>query len=212
MLELPPNQVVLVQMHERLNLPNDLVGHLSLKVDVLLEGVIMSSQSQIDAGYKGPIYALLYNLNDRSVWLPWKRPILRLEFARLDRPTSPYRGDFKPDSTLTSVLQVHGPVNASLFAVAAEFRQARSDLNGQVTGIRRVTVSSAVAVLVAVVGTLLTIYLAVLAPFVHDTDTNKIRLVEQGRILTQQQNEIARLQSRLIDVENRLQSNGSGPS
>lgn len=105
-LEIPPNQVVLIEMCEVVCIPKDLVGHLSLKLDILLQGLIMASQSQIDAGYKGRIYALLYNLSGREVTLHRFQSALRLEFARLDEETEkPYAGDYSPEDRLASVMR-----------------------------------------------------------------------------------------------------------
>jgi dCTP deaminase len=103
-LEIGANQVALVVSAEKVNMPAHLVGHLSLKLDILLTGLIMASQSQVDAGYKGRIYALLYNLSDRPVALKHHIPFLRLEFATLDQETAPYAGDFKEDDTLANVI------------------------------------------------------------------------------------------------------------
>lgn len=104
-VEIPPNQAIWVQMAEALNMPPDLVGHLTLKVDVLAKGLIMASQSQIDATYRGPIFALLYNLSDTSVSLKRGDRLLRLELAMLDEGTKkPYSGGFGPASTLKDVV------------------------------------------------------------------------------------------------------------
>lgn len=66
---IPANRVVIVTTHEALSLRSDLVGHLSLKLELLLKGLIMANQSQIDAGYSGWIFALLYNLSNQDVCL-----------------------------------------------------------------------------------------------------------------------------------------------
>ncbi len=141
-LEIGPNEVVLLLAHERVQMPNDLVGHLSLKLDLLLKGLIMSSQSQVDAGYKGPIYALLYNLSDGPVTVRYLDPFLRLEFALLDAATArPYDGDYKPDFSLGDV--VRGRIRSSL-----------SDMENTVTETRRrvfqIAAGSAIAAAIAI--------------------------------------------------------------
>lgn len=105
-LQIAANQVVLVRTLEDVVMPADLVGHLSLKLDVLLKGIIMASQSQIDAGYVGPIFALLYNLSQDTVPLSQGQSFLRLEFAELDEKTELiYAGDFKPHFRLFHVVR-----------------------------------------------------------------------------------------------------------
>jgi deoxycytidine triphosphate deaminase len=123
-VEVPANQVVLVRMRESLCLPNDLVGHLTLKLDVLLEGLIMASQSQVDAGYRGSIYALLYNLSSRGVALHQDQSLIRIEFSQLDQSTSkPYSGDYKPDWTLADAMRTR--ITSSLEMIQREAMQAR---------------------------------------------------------------------------------------
>lgn len=109
---IPPNEVVVVACLERLCMPDDMVGHLTLKQDILLQGLIMASQSQIDAGYEGSIFALFYNLTDAEVSLKYDDSILRLELVRLKEDSlRPYDGDYR-DAPLSKVLK--GSIRSSL--------------------------------------------------------------------------------------------------
>jgi dUTPase len=109
---IPPNQVVVVSSLEKICMPKNMVGHLTLKQDILLQGLIMASQSQIDAGYEGWIYALLYNLTDGEVSLTLDESILRFELVRLaEETTRPYDGDYK-NAPLARVLT--RPIRSSL--------------------------------------------------------------------------------------------------
>lgn len=109
---IPPNEVVVVACLERLCMPEDMVGHLTLKQDILLQGLIMASQSQIDAGYEGNIFALFYNLTDTEVSLKYDDSILRLELVRLKEASlRPYDGDYR-DAPLSKVLK--GSIRSSL--------------------------------------------------------------------------------------------------
>jgi deoxycytidine triphosphate deaminase len=109
---IPPNDVVVVSSLEKLCLEDDLVAHLTLKHDILLQGLIMASQSQIDAGYEGWIFALLYNLTDEKVILKLGESILRLELVKLPEATkAPYGGDFKNAPLSEALIR---PVGSSL--------------------------------------------------------------------------------------------------
>jgi deoxycytidine triphosphate deaminase len=109
---IPPNQAVVVSSKEEVLMDADMVGHLTLKQDVLLEGLIMASQSQIDAGYNGRIYALLYNLTDGEVCLQLGKSILRFELVRLEKKTDrPYDGDYQDASLAESLRR---PIRSSL--------------------------------------------------------------------------------------------------
>lgn len=141
-LQIRANQVILVRTLESIDMPEDLVGHLSLKLDVLLDGIIMASQSQIDAGYKGPIFALLYNLSHDTVTLKRGQSLLRLEFEELDETTdAPYHGDFKPYFRLADVVPKR--LTSSLESTNRKADDARS-------AVRRLLVGSIIAGAIAV--------------------------------------------------------------
>jgi deoxycytidine triphosphate deaminase len=109
---LPPNQVVVVSSLEKVHMLDDMVGHLTLKQDLLLQGVIMASQSQIDAGYEGWIYSLLYNLTDRDVTLHLHESVIRLELVRLpQRSDKPYDGHYQNAPLARSLKR---PIGSSL--------------------------------------------------------------------------------------------------
>ena len=119
---IPPNQVVVVSTLEKVCMPKDMIGHLTLKQDILLQGLIMASQSQIDAGYKGWIYPLFYNLTDQPVTLRYEQSIIRLELVRLEKATkAPYRGHYQK-KPLSAALQK--PFGSSLAMLRQEVRDA----------------------------------------------------------------------------------------
>lgn len=126
-ISIPPNRVVIVAIRESLNLPNYLVGHLSLKLDLLLKGLMMSSQSQIDAGYKGSIFALLYNLSDRPVEISYLDSILRLELETLIESTdAPYHGAYRQTPLAQSL---RSPIGSSLYALAKDYDSIKGEVN-----------------------------------------------------------------------------------
>jgi deoxycytidine triphosphate deaminase len=134
-ISIPANRVVIVSIKESLNLPNNLVGHLSLKLDLLLKGLIMSSQSQIDAGYKGNIFALLYNLSDRAVEISYLDSILRLELQKLTADTTaPYHGAYEQIPLAQSL---RSPIGSSLFALRQDIDSIETDARRTVDDIKK---------------------------------------------------------------------------
>jgi deoxycytidine triphosphate deaminase len=126
---LPPNQVVVVSCLEKVCLPEDMVGHLSLKQDILLQGLIMASQSQIDAGYRGWIYPLLYNLTDGEVTLQLDRSVIRLELVRLPQPSQrPYDGDYQEASLAKSLKR---PIGSSLTALRNDVERRGKEIDDE---------------------------------------------------------------------------------
>jgi len=125
-LVVPPNEVVIVTTVESLKLPPDLVGHLTLKLDLLLRGLIMANQSQVDAGYEGGLFILLYNLSNQNVSLQRGDSILRLELTKLTKPTEkPYGGTYA-NVSLAQVLK--SPIESSLAVMRKEVDKSKKSL------------------------------------------------------------------------------------
>lgn len=129
-VQIPANELILFEVLETIHVPDDLVGHLTLKVDLLQEGLMMASQSQIDAGYDGPIFGLLYNLSDTPVVLPQGRSVFRLEFTELDEPTlKPYSGDYGKAGTIKTLREfVPHRLASSLAELSRQVRRQRRTL------------------------------------------------------------------------------------
>jgi deoxycytidine triphosphate deaminase len=158
-LILSPNRVVIVTILERLVLPDDVVGHISLKMELLLRGLIMANQSQIDAGYQGRIFALLYNLSAHPVNLTLDKPILRLELERLPAVSArPYGGKYK-DVTLSKALTE--PVWSCLEQIQADARDARQKAK---SAVHRVGWTQLGGSLITAVLTILITYFSVFGP------------------------------------------------
>jgi deoxycytidine triphosphate deaminase len=132
---IPPNGLLMCTMHETLKLPPDIVGHLSLKVPLLMKGIMMASQSQIDAGYEGRIFGMLYNLSQRDVCLRDRSPVLKLELIRLEQATSkPYNNSISKTATLQTYID--RPLISSLVEIrenaksaVKEVQEAKKTLN-----------------------------------------------------------------------------------
>lgn len=103
-ITIPSNGAVIVKTHEKIYTSGDLVAHISLKMSVMLNGVILSNQSQVDVNYEGFIYVLLYNLSDEDHTLDQGEPFLRIEFCQIHGEPSLYRGRFK-HADLNTILQ-----------------------------------------------------------------------------------------------------------
>lgn len=149
-ITLEPNALIIVRSHETLHLDNDMVGHLSLKMDLLRKGLIMASQSQVDAGYEGWIFILLYNLSQDDVSLKQGQSALRVEFVRLDEQSArPYDGDYQ-NAELQQVLEEH--LGSSLVQMRRTVRRADRRIRNLQLGATATALVSAgvlVAILVA---------------------------------------------------------------
>ena len=129
-ISIPPNGLLLCTMYESLNLPADMVGHLSLKLTLLMKGIIIASQSQIDAGYEGKIFGLLYNLSQKDVCLKEGEFVLRLELVRLEeKSTKPYDNSISKTAALSHYVDT--PLLSSLVQIRNDASQAVKDVDNR---------------------------------------------------------------------------------
>jgi hypothetical protein len=133
-LKVPANASVIAITHESVNLPPDLVGRLSLKMNILILGLTMGSQSQIDAGYKGKLMVLLYNLSSKPVFIRHKAPILRIEFSKLTQKTlKPYNDRFMGAQQLKFLLGAEPMAATSL----SSLHKAMGSMEGKISSTKK---------------------------------------------------------------------------
>lgn len=167
---IPPHQAVYVTMYESLELPNDVVGHLSLKLNLTLNGVMMSAQSQIDAGYKGNVFALLFNLSNNSVSLSFEDEILRLELVRMNAVTAKVYGGNVGSKLLGQVLKKH--VNSSNAQLKDEIEERVGIVD------EKLNKFGIIGLVVAFVGVIAPVFLTYMGP-INNNENNIIKLEEK---------------------------------
>ncbi len=187
-LTIPPNHAVVVTTYESVNLPLCLVGHLSLKLGLLTRGLIMASQSQMDAGYGGSVFILLYNLSNRDVTLKYRESIARLEFAKLSEDTERgYKGQYGEQGKNELQDVIEEPIGSSLFAM-------QKSVNAATTKITWASVLGAVVVIATGV-------LATLIPLAWD---NYSKVSEARGKVDTFISMFGQTEDKLKDMENRI--------
>jgi len=89
-----PNDIFLYQTLEKVNMPNNIAGHTSLKMRHNAHGLLMSNQTQVDPGYSNYLFGMLYNLSDKCIELKYGESIITLELYQTKNATAtPYSGD-----------------------------------------------------------------------------------------------------------------------
>ena len=90
-----PYDYALVTSKEIANFPRDISGRFDLSVSLFCQGVILSNGPQIDPGFKGRLFCLLFNTSNALVILKRSQHYATLEFHKLIEPTTPYRGKYQ---------------------------------------------------------------------------------------------------------------------
>jgi dCTP deaminase len=203
---LPPNQVVVVSCLEKICLPQDMVGHLTLKQDILLQGLIMASQSQIDAGYHGWIYPLFYNLTDSQVMLKLDQSVIRLELVRLpEHSARPYDGDYQGSNLAKSLKH---PIGSGLAALREDIEQRGQEVDEARRRIDRTRVAASVVAFLLTIAALAFPFATGLVGEVHSTRDRVSRLEGEMDEPLKLEGKVARLelqtsalQCRVLELE-----------
>jgi dCTP deaminase len=85
-LLLQAGDFAVVSTYERFEFPLDLVGHIGIRSHYARKGIIQLSGPQIDPGFCGVLVVGLFNSSPRDIIIPYKEPLLTIEFVRLIEP------------------------------------------------------------------------------------------------------------------------------
>ena len=123
-LLLAPYDYVIVTSHEVADFPREVTGRFDLTVSLFCQGVILSNGPQVDPGFRGPLFCLLFNTSSSPVLLKRRQHYATIEFHKMLWPTAGYAG-FYQAKTLIDYL----PANAA--------RGAISELKTELEEVRR---------------------------------------------------------------------------
>ena len=190
-----PNDIFLYQTLEKVNLPNFIAGHVSLKMKHTALGLLMSSQTQVDPGYNNYLFGMMYNLSNRDIVFNYGDPIITLEM-------------FKFKNTSKNVY--HGKMEKISFEEFCRNRAASSlgklstDLKGTIKAVKRS--ERYLTVLMAIVA-VVTLGMGVIAfIFSMKPSEETVRLSEK---LEYQQQIINEMNEKITDFEKIFENNSS---
>jgi deoxycytidine triphosphate deaminase len=93
-LEIPQHDVVIVSSYETVNLPNNIVGRFGIRLGLVMKGLVLANEPQIDPGSKGRMFCILYNLSDEPIIIAYETTFATIEFQTTESPAPPYRGAY----------------------------------------------------------------------------------------------------------------------
>jgi deoxycytidine triphosphate deaminase len=99
-----PYDYAIVTSKENANFPRDVVARFDLSVALFCQGVILSNGPQVDAGFKGKLFCLLFNTSNAPVFLKRGQHHVTLEFHKLIEPTDPYTGKYQDKISIVDYL------------------------------------------------------------------------------------------------------------
>lgn len=94
-LTIEPYDYAIVSCKEIANMPRDVIAKFGLSVGLFCQGIILSNGPQIDPGFQGTLFCLLFNTSNRAVHLKRGKHYATIEFNKLIEPAQPYSGQYQ---------------------------------------------------------------------------------------------------------------------
>jgi deoxycytidine triphosphate deaminase len=98
---IPPQGIVEVIAKERVALPDDVVGHVSVKTSLCNDGLLALNIGIVDPAYQGKVSSFLVNFGKNPYMLSVGEAFLRATFERLHRASSFTKAVSKTDEEYT---------------------------------------------------------------------------------------------------------------
>lgn len=96
---IPAYSFVLVQAQEEACLPRFVAGSFDLTVSMFFDGLILSNGPQVDPGYRGALFCMLYNTSDNPVPLNRGIKFATMQFCTTVRVADGYAGQYQSKRT-----------------------------------------------------------------------------------------------------------------
>lgn len=135
-LKIPPYSYVIVSAIETSNLPCFISARFDLKNSLFFQGVILSNGPQIDPGYRGALFCMLYNGSDKPVGIKYGDHFATIEFITTTGVSLGYRDiyqgktricDFMPgDAAVSEGGKILERTESKIEKVEAEWKSFRA--------------------------------------------------------------------------------------
>lgn len=143
-LLIEPYDYAIVTSHESANLPPDVCARFDLAVNLFAQGIVLSNGPQVDPGFRGPLFCLLFNTSSSPVLMKRRQHYATLELHKLIEPTAAYRGQYQAKRLLDYL-----PANASRGAIN-ELKKEVEKLRAESTRLQALTLA-VISLILAVV-------------------------------------------------------------
>lgn len=101
-IEIPPGHFALLMTEERVFVPDDTLGFISLKASWKLRGLVNVSGFHVDPGFKGRLKFSVYNAGGAHLAIEPETPLFLIWYSKLDRTTDDvYDGSRKHQDKIT---------------------------------------------------------------------------------------------------------------
>lgn len=131
-LPIEPYDYAIVSCGEEIAMPRDVSARFDVSVSLFCQGIILSNSTQVDPGFEGKLFCLLFNTSNKTVYLKRDMHYATMEFNKLVEPTTPYHGKYEDKDSIVSYLPtdtLKGAINElkkEIEALKAESRRTQN--------------------------------------------------------------------------------------
>jgi deoxycytidine triphosphate deaminase/guanylate kinase len=101
---LPAYSYAIVKARELAAIPSFVVARFDLTVGMFFRGLILSNGPQVDPGYRGALFCLLFNASDVDIPIKYGEHMATVEFTIASRPAHSYKGQHQGKKSLAEFL------------------------------------------------------------------------------------------------------------
>jgi len=155
---IPPGQFALLLTEEKIQIPTDSMGFISIKAGIKFRGLVNVSGFHVDPGFQGRLKFAVYNAGSTDIVLSRGKQLFMIWFCFLDSPTSQeYRGSHANQDELTAddVMKLQGEV-ASPAALNERVKELERRFNFATNAIKAIVVAVILAAAAGVIANLVT--------------------------------------------------------
>ena len=113
-LTIEPYDYAIVSCRETAWIPRDVIAKFGLTVGLFCQGIILSNGPQIDPGFRGTLFCLLFNTSNRAVHIKRGKHYATIEFNKLIGYAEPYEGKYQGKERIIEYIPenaLHGAIN-----------------------------------------------------------------------------------------------------
>ena len=113
-LFLEPYDYAIVSCKEQICLPKDVSANFGLTVGLFCQGIILSNGQQVDPGFRGTLFCLLFNTSNRVVSIKRGSHYATIEFSKMLGFASKYKGKYQGKKDIINYIPtnvMYGAIN-----------------------------------------------------------------------------------------------------
>lgn len=144
-LTIEPYDYAIVSSKEEICLPKDVVAHFGLTVGLFCQGIILSNGQQVDPGFRGTLFCLLFNTSNRPVTIKRNEHYATIEFEKMNQFASKYKGKYQEKRDIIDVI----PPNAMQGAIN-ELKKEIEELKRESRNMQNIYISVITIIIAAI--------------------------------------------------------------